>query len=158
MAMKNLGLTGWTSIAEIVGTMAVLISLVMVVISVRENTAVIQSGNEDFFRDLNDRFWSDRINNPEVYENWELLLAGEPLSVSAKGQISDFVYRAINGWESVYVKFRGGQISQDQFDNWHEANSAWLRRRVPKSMWDQMSGPHWRLDFEDQIEKIYAEE
>ena len=153
--MKRIGLTGWAALAEIVGTIAVIISLLFVVVSLRQNTAAIHASNEDFLRDLNDRYWSDRINNPDVYENWEKMLGGEPISTAAEGQIYDFVLRAMNGWEGVYVKYRSGQLSAEQFDNWHEANTDWLRRRVPRPLWEQMNGPQWRLDFEDLIDEIY---
>ncbi len=156
--MKKLDLKDWAAIAEIAGTIAVVISLAFVIVSIRQNTAALHAANESVLYDLNDRFWSDRINNSEVYESWEELMAGEPLSVSAEGQIYDFVLRAMNVWENMYVKHKSGQLSHEQFDNWHESNSEWVKRRVPKSMWDQMRGPHWRLDFEDQIDAIYAED
>jgi hypothetical protein len=164
--MKKLRLKDWAAIAEVIGTTAVVISLALVIASIRQNTAAIQAANENFVYDLNDRYWSDRINNPEIYENWDKMLSGKPLSVSEEGQIYDLVLRAMNGWENIYVKYRSGLLSEEQFDNWHEANADWLRRRVPISLWERMDGPaislwermdgpEWRLDFEDRINEIY---
>ncbi len=148
----------WAAIAEIIGTAAVVVSLVFLVFSIRQNTNAIQAANEDFLYDLNDRWYSDQVNNPEIYENWDKMLAGEALSPAASGQLRDQILRGFNVWENFYVKYRMEMISESQYRNWHESNARWAKRRIPKFIWDDIGGAHWRLDFEDQIDAIYAEE
>ena len=58
----------WAAIAEIVGTFAVVISLIFVGISIRQNTAVIQADQQNLLYVLTDSWLSDQVAHPELFD------------------------------------------------------------------------------------------
>ncbi len=156
--MKKRDISEWASVAEIVGTVAVVISLALVVASIRQNTAVIQASNESFQYDLQDRWLADLLHNPELIEYWDKLVNDEPLTTSERGQVITMIQRSLNLWENAYVNYRAGLLSDEQWFQLHQMNIDWAKRRVPQSVWQEFSGPGWRLDFTEMMDAVYHEE
>ena len=57
--MKRLTLPEWAAIADIVGTVAVVVSLLFLAHTIEQNTAVTQSANDNFLYELDDRQQAD---------------------------------------------------------------------------------------------------
>jgi hypothetical protein len=64
--MNKLNLTGWAAISDIVGTIAVVISLIFVVVSIDQNTVQLQAQNDDFLIQLQDEAARDIELNPDL--------------------------------------------------------------------------------------------
>ena len=156
--MKKRDISEWASIAEIVGTVAVVISLALVIVSIRQNTAAIQVSNESFQIDLQDQWLADMFHDPDVFEYWGKLANDEPMTVSERGQVMSMIVRIFNLWENAYVNFRAGNLSDEQWLRLHKANLEWAKRRVPKSVWQEMSGPNWDDEFHEMIDGVYRED
>lgn len=153
--MKKLSLGDWASIAEIVGTAVVVLSLALVVVSVRQNTAAIRASNESFQYDLTDRWLSDLLSNPEITENWQKLVDGEALTPTQRSQVMIMIARSMNVWENAYTNYKAGLLSEDQWRLLHNANVDWAKRRIPESIWPELAGPNMHQDFIDLVESDY---
>ena len=79
--MKRLSLSEWSSIAEIVGAIAVVISLLFVTFSINKNTAMLETDAEREFLDA----WRTTVQMP-FYTNERL--AEIQLKVHTGGQLS----------------------------------------------------------------------
>jgi len=58
----------WTLIVESVGTIAIVASLLVLVIQVRDNTEVTRTASFDAMTQSNNDWRSDLLNNPELFE------------------------------------------------------------------------------------------
>jgi len=54
--MKKLDLTDWAAAAEIVGTVAVVVSLLFVGMNIKQNTAAVQAMNDNVLYEMTDTF------------------------------------------------------------------------------------------------------
>jgi len=66
--IKSLDWKKWAAIPEVFGTVAVVVSLVFVGISIRQNTAVAQANQQNLLYELTDTWFSDQVNHPHLYE------------------------------------------------------------------------------------------
>jgi hypothetical protein len=62
--MRKLNLTEWAAVSEIIGTVAIVISLLFVAYSVNQNTAVMQASNDDFIYELQYARTRDIVSSP----------------------------------------------------------------------------------------------
>ncbi len=62
--MSELNLIEWAAVSEIIGTAAIIISLVFVAYSVNQNTAAMQAGNDDFIYELQYARARDIVSSP----------------------------------------------------------------------------------------------
>ena len=73
----NLKLSDWASIAEIVSSIAVIVTLVFLVLGVRDNTDVLRaSAYADLMDSLNE-FQSEQMANPDSLRVWDAFVAEE---------------------------------------------------------------------------------
>ena len=156
--MKKLKLGEWAALAEIVGTIAVVLSLALVIVSIRQNTAVVRAANESFHYDLTDRWLSDLLANPKVTENWEKLVQGESLTPTERSQVMIMIARSMNVWENAYTNYKSGLLSEDQWHLLHNSNVDWAKRRIPRSVWPELAGPNMHQDFIELVESDYLGE
>jgi len=69
--MKKLDLTEWAAISEILGTTAVIASLIFVAYTVDRNTVVMQAANDNFQYQIQD----ERARDIAPTQNWHPLLS-----------------------------------------------------------------------------------
>ena len=62
--MQKFALKEWAAVAEIIAAVAVIISLVFVVQSINQNTAAVQSTNDNFIYDLQYARTRDIVSSP----------------------------------------------------------------------------------------------
>ena len=62
--MRKLELSDWASLAEIVASFGVVISLIFVAISLERNTAVMQASNDNFIYELQFARARDIVSSP----------------------------------------------------------------------------------------------
>ena len=80
--MSKLKLADWAATAEIVGTVAVVVSLLFVGMSVKQNTAAVQAMNDNVLYEMTDTWYADIVTNPEVSELMIRYESGAELSAS----------------------------------------------------------------------------
>ena len=94
--MKRLDLTGWAAIAEIVGTVAVVVSLLFVAHSVNRNTSIMQSVNDNFIYQLQDERVRDIVSDPELASIIVKFRHKEDISEVAHQNTSRMINRLVN--------------------------------------------------------------
>ena len=82
--VRKLSLSDWGSVAEIVATVAVVISLIFVVISLERNTAVMQASNDNFIYELQYGRVRDIVSSPGMASIYVKHRNGEDLSAEEK--------------------------------------------------------------------------
>jgi hypothetical protein len=156
--MKRLALSEWSSIAEIVGAIAVVVSLLFVTFSINKNTAMLETNAEREFLDA----WRTTVQMP-FYTNERLaeiqlkVHTGEQLAPVEAKMWENFLRALFDTWFEYYSAHGRGQVSDQA---WEEMNAAiltlWDRERMGE-FWEDM-GSHWgSFDFAEHINREVAQ-
>ena len=153
--MKVVDWKKWAAIAEVVGTIAVVISLIFVGISIRQNTAVVQADQQNLLYVLTDNWLSDQVSHPELYDIGFRAKDRQALTEIERARYSSQVYRNLNVWENAYFKYKNGLLTEDQYGAWHNANIKWIKCCVPKWVWEEINGDDFHPEFVTIVDEIF---
>jgi hypothetical protein len=141
--IKKLSLSNWASIAEVVGAIGVIVSLVFVVQSINRNTAAIHTNAEGDFLDA----WREAVQMP-FYTNERL--AEIQLKVHSDQQLTpveakmweNFLRALFDTWSQLYGAYNTGVMTEQAWTEWDTAIfKLWERERMGE-FWSEM-GPFW---------------
>lgn len=153
--MKKFDFAAWAAIAEIVGSIAVVISLVFVGYSVHRNTAEIYVSNENFFYQLLDDEFSDLAGDGELATVLSKHLGAEALSDVESLRLGAHVSRLMNRWELAHSRHRLGIMPTDAWENWDRFYASEFQRWFPPEWW-----PEWKTaydpSFGDHVDSIIS--
>jgi len=153
--IKSVDWKKWAAIAEIVGTFAVVISLIFVGISIQKNTAVVQAEQQNLLYELTDDWLSDQVSHPELYDIQFRATNRQALTDIERARFSDQVYRALNVWENAQFKNRNGLLTDEQYRFWHNANVAWVECCVPRWVWKELDADEFHPEFVSTVDAIF---
>jgi len=109
-----LRLEKWASIAEIIGSFAVVITLIILVVEVRGNTAAIQAQSVQTAAALDQEFLISVGSNPITALTWATYLAApETLSEAESLQGAYLLTSAIRRLENIYLQEQLGALSEE---------------------------------------------
>lgn len=155
--MKSIDWGKWAAISEVFGTAAVVVSLIFVAFSIRQNTAVVQADQQNLLYELTDALYADWATNPELYELYEKGVDPEALSSVERQRITDMEYRGLSVWENAYFKHQNGLLSDEQYEAWHDANVNWIECCMHKWIWDEIrKGTSFRAGFIEMVDAIQS--
>ena len=124
--MKKIDLAGWAAVAEIIGTVAIVISLLFVGYSINRNTVVLQAANENFIAQLTDDITSDLLGNSDILSIIVKIRNDQELSDHEKVSMSVLLQRMFNHWELSYYRHAQGLFSRQSWNSLNKANSQTL--------------------------------
>ena len=151
--MRNLKLSEWASIAEIAGTLAVVVSLFFVVYSLERNTAALSAQTADDTYDSIRDVELAVLSDPQLMK---ITLQGRGdfagLSDFEKEWYMQWVVTNLDIWERMYSRENDGILQSDTIIGWHGYFQEWTTRHVSKDMWQQIKW-YWPED-EDFLELV----
>ena len=153
--MKRLDLTGWAAIAEIVGTVAVVVSLLFVAHIVNRNTSVMQSVNDNFIYQLQDERVRDIVTDPELASIIVKLRRNEEISEVEMERIRWQNLRELNQWELAFVRYNQGLYSPEQWHNWDGYYDLGFTAVFSEESWTDVK-EWYRDDFVKHVDAVYA--
>ncbi len=153
--MKSVDWKKWAAIAEVFGTLAVVVSLIFVGISIRQNTVVVQANQQNLLYELTDSWFSDQVSNPELFEIESRAADPESLTYVERRLFTTQTFRAMNVWENAYFKHKNGLLTDDQYQVWHNANGEWIECCLPRWVWDDMKENQFDPNFVALVDAIF---
>lgn len=152
--MNNRSLSDWAAIAEITATVAIFISLIFVVVSIRQNTAEIRLQNENLLFELQDRAQADYVSNPWLVDISVKIDNGEELTPSESRRFFAHTIRVIGQWEIVFYWHRDGHIAEQSWREWNQFFSDDIKDWLPKEQWAQIRATY-ADDFAEHVDEQY---
>ena len=141
-------------IAEIVGGVAVILSLVFVGVQVRRNAAVL--GAEAVFegRDANSKMSRDMLTNPEFSD---IVFRGHndytSLTDLEKMRYGFWVEEVLTHRMTAWNYAEQGLLDEEEVESWQSATCVFLQYPGARIVWDQ-GEPWFRADFRAAVERI----
>lgn len=153
--MNKLTLRDWAAVAEIAGTIGVVVSLLMVVYSLNQNTVAISGSG------VNEIYDGYRSMQIAMMENPDMVMiakrgATDYDSLSEMEQELYILYIAMNLdlWDRLINREAEGLIDPDSSEPWHLFFREWTRRHVNRALWDQEKWGWPSKRFQDQVEGL----
>ncbi len=151
LAMKNKNVKKWASIAEIAGTVAVIISLAFVVQSIDQNTKAIEAAESN-------NIWAawrevgvlPIINNPEFAAVYAKARNSEDLSVAEQVQWNMYRGAQFDIWAQLFDLYKDDLMSQEKWDYWDNGYwSVWEQNRLGET-WES-AAEMFDPDFQQHV-------
>ena len=153
--MKLRSVTEWAAIAEIIGTITVVVSLLLVAYSINRNTAVLHATNENFIYQLQDQEFGDLSSNPNLASLLSKHQNGEVFSDEERTQYAAHISRLLNRWELLFNRHQQGLISAEQWEDWNRFYATDFPNQFPHEWW-----PSWRYayqpDFASHVDEVLS--
>jgi hypothetical protein len=154
--MSNGKLQEWALIAEIVGAIAVVVSLIYVGVGVRQNTAAILVSNHQSIvaMDIDRNTWYRDLEFAAAYE-----LAIEDytkLSPAQLRQFRTFVADTFNTWEYGFITHSRGMMDDTIWGGWDQYYRNELKKESYQWFWNS-SKMGFSDDFRNYVDSIQAE-
>jgi len=149
-------LVEWAAIAEITGMAAVIISLLLVVHSIRQNTAAMRTANDNFMYERQDAIISTLVADPSIAELYVRLQRKEELSGVERKRMYNQLFRDLLMWELAFVRLRQGLFSKAQWREWNAAYSSQFLNHFPPSWWAD-ARKLMNKDFAAHVDALYED-
>ena len=153
--MSKLSLTEWAAVSEIIGTVAVVISLIFLAFSVNKNTAVMQASNDNFVYELQFARVRDIVNSPGMASIYVKLNQNKELSAEEQERYYWDKLQEIGTWEIAFNRHRDGVFSTVQWEGWNNFYVSSLTNQFSAESWAGVR--EWYAnDFRSHVDAVYA--
>lgn len=152
--MKKRSLSDWAAIAEITGTGAILVSLIFVVVSIRQNTAELRLQNENFLFQLQDSARADFVSSPWLVDISVKVDNGEELTPSERMRYFGHTVRYVNVWEMIFYWNESGHIEAQSWRDWDDYYSSDIEGWLPEELWAELRATY-PSDFVEHVDRKY---
>ncbi len=151
----NMTLTEWAAVAEILGMVTVVASLLLVVRSIKQNTAAMHTSNDNFIYERQDAILATLVTDASMAELQVKHENKEQLSDVEHVRMWNQHFRDMLMWELAFVRFRQGLFSTASWREWDKAYSIQFLGEFPPSWWAE-ARPWVNNDFAEHVDAIYA--
>ena len=145
-----------SAIAEVVGVIAIVVSLIYVSIQIRQNTKVARAATRQAIADSTENLGNDLLNNGEIAEIFVKHINGEELSAVESLRLQARCYRDMQHWENIYYQFDEGLVSPDQWLGFRKNLIALLGIAAYREYWDHEAS-HYSDNFRAEMTAIIDE-
>ena len=153
MAKRNLA--ELAAISEIIGTLAVVISLLFVAFNISKNTRVMQAANDNLLFETQDAILNTIVESSEYASIYLRHLNGGELTAVESFRVQQQGFRDLFMWELAYVRHQEGLFAQDQWYSWNKSYSIQFTSEFPDDWWAEAR--QWvRDDFAIHVDAIYV--
>ncbi len=145
-----------SAIAEVVGVIAIVVSLIYVSVQIRQNTKVARAATRQAIADSTESLGNDLLNNGEVAEIFVKHFNGEELSAVENLRLQARCFRDMQHWENIYYQFNEGLVSPDQWAGFRKNLIALMGINAYREYWDHEAS-HYSDGFRSEMRAIIEE-
>jgi len=130
------------------------VSLLFVAYTIEQNTAVMQSSNDNWLYDLADRQDSAVSQDRNLATLTFKYYSGEELSGVDRLQYDFHMQRTINAWELAFDRHKEDLLSDENWYAWNRAYSVNIKNGYPEEWWAS-SRIFYGDEFAEHVDSIY---
>jgi hypothetical protein len=156
--MRKLRLSEWASLAEVVGTIAVVISLLFVAYSLERNTTAVSGQFADQLYAAVREMELELMRNPRI----EVVARGREgaarLSYTEREQYKLWAGIYLDMWELMYRRQRQGLIQPETVYGWDEYFENWAKRNLSSEIWAELRWQYTGDAFRDRLDAMLMQQ
>jgi hypothetical protein len=150
-----LNLSDWAALAEIIASVAVVISLLLVAYSIRRNTAEIELSNSNFLYQLDTEIGADMSRDATLATIVHKSKQNESLTGAEKVQFVALQERYLSILEVAWTQHRSGSLSDIDWRDWDGYLSHMLTGGLPEEWWLEIRS-EYKDEFAEHVDSKYA--
>ena len=152
--------TNWKDIAELIGISAIVVSLIVVAVELRQSTQELQFSTLDSTLGNYNNWRAKIIENEDVAEIWRTGMAGEQLTPNQSVRFRMLLVELMYAHQSAYIRIMGdAAYSEGQEDTMRKTIASFLRNDVALSRWkEDRFGSAYSQDFIEFVDRVELEE
>ena len=154
--MSTLDLSGWAALAEIIGTVAVVVSLLLVAYSIKRNTDEMETANSNFLYQLDADIAGDLSRDVRLATLLLKMEQKEALTDVEKIQYVALQERYLGMLEIAWTQYKSGSLASIDWRDWDKYLSDFVTDGFPKEWWDECRR-RYKPGFADHVDSKYAE-
>ena len=151
-----LDLSGWAALAEIVGTVAVVISLLLVAYSIRRNTGEMETTNSNFLYQLDAQILGDVSTDLRLATTILKMKKEETLTDVEKFQYVAFQERYLSVLEIAWTQYKSGSLSSIDWRDWDKYLAVYVTDGLPEDWWVEIRSGY-KPEFAKHVDSKYVE-
>jgi len=140
--------------AEIVASIAVVVSLLLVVASIDQNTKSLQSINDNFLYELQNQRLRDVSTDSELASIVVRFFAGEELTTVETRRYGWWAIQELNMWEIAFMRYNEGLLPALQWNSWNRYWSIDMPESIPEQWWSAIKY-QYSDEFVAHVDAIY---
>ena len=146
--MRKLNLSEWASVGELVGTLAVVVSLIFVVHSIDQNTAAIQGSTENLIFERHTEITTNFMLDPSLAEILVKMREDKPELTDIEAvRWEKYQLNLLDTWAIAYNRHQGELLASQQWHEWDRYFSETFRsggEKLSREQWEE-----WRYAYGD---------
>lgn len=140
--MRKLSLPEWAALAEIAGTVAVVVSLLMVAHNLDRNNSMVSAQISDNTYDALREAELFRLGSTDLLAiTSNLPVAWNDLTRNEQELYRSWVYLYLDEWDRLFSRQDDGLILSENLDDWHVYFNVWAEKHVTPDVWEVI---RWR--------------
>lgn len=149
---KNLNLTEMAAVADVIGTIGVIVSLIFVVVGINKNTVQASAATtQNFFsavREVELAVASD--------QSWsEIVVKGRKQTASLTDieqfRYDGYVIAMIDLWDELYLRYQDELTDPLTLSLWEEWFQSWAMHNISPSTWDRIKW-NYKHEINEKVE------
>ncbi len=154
--MSTLDLSGWAALAEIIATIAVVLSLLLVAYSIKRNTDEMETANSNLLYQLDAQIGGDLSRDVRLATMLVKMEQKKALTDVEKIQYVALQERYLGLLEIAWTQYKSGSLSFIDWRDWDKYLSEFLTDGLPKEWWIEMRS-FYKPKFAEHVDSKYAE-
>ena len=151
-----LDLSGWAALAEIVASVAVIVSLLLVAYSIKRNTDEMEVSNSNFLYQLDAEITGDVSRNVGLATILHKMEGEENLTGVEKIQSVAFQERYLGLLEVAWTQYKSGSLALNDWRDWDKYLSTFVTDGLPKELWAERRS-FYKTEFAEFVDSKYVE-
>ena len=145
-----------SAIVEIVGVIAVVVSLVYLAVQIRQNSNLARAATRQAIAETTANLATDLIIDSEIADIFVKHINGEALSPVENLRMQLRCYRDMAHWENVRYQFTEGLVSRGQWRGFRSNLAALLEIDAYREYWEHVSF-HYSAGFQAEVASVLEE-
>jgi len=154
--MNMFDLSSWAALAEIVATVAVVLSLLLVAYSIRRNTDEMETSNSNFLYQLDAQISSDLSRDVRLATMFLKMEKKEALTDIEKFQYVTLQERYLGVLEIAWTQYKSGSLAFIDCRDWDQYLSDTVTDGLPKEWWIEIRS-RYKPEFAEHVDSKYTE-
>ncbi len=142
------------AVGEVLGALAVVVTLGYLAIQMRQNTAALRISNENFLIERQDAIIATLVTDPSLAALAVKHDRQEELTDVEHVRMWNQYFRDLLMWELAYNRLKEGHFSEAHWRDWDNAYSKQFVEEFPPSWWEE-ARPWLTDDFSDYVDALY---
>lgn len=154
--MRASDLSRWAAISEIVATVAVVISLLLVAYSTKRNTDEMETANANFLYQIDEQITADLSVSPQLASLYIKVAQHEALTETEKFQYVYVQHRVLSVWEIAWTHYQTGSLGYVEWFDWDQYKTESVKADLPREWWMEIR-QLYKPEFAQHVDSIYPD-